>query len=278
MQDNSVVSLREMLEQLPTEQLDKMLHLELQKEPPDPDAVRLIMHILEDREKDLSVEVTPEQEAAWERYRQRIAESNLSPKKRLRPRWRRWSAMAASVVLVLFLLIPLRADAEGFLGVLSQWKRDFLEFVVPGGMRRETLRVYETEHPGLQQLYDEAVSFGVENPVLPEWFPNEYSFAWSDIIKTPTADRMVFMLSNQQKYAVFEIKKINAEVFRQFSRDDDHRQTYEKNGITFDVTSNAERWVAVWVKDNTEYSFTMDCQEDTLRRILETIYVTEEIK
>lgn len=278
MQDNSVVSLREMLEQLPTEQLDKMLHLELQKEPPDPDAVRLIMHILEDREKDLPVEVTPEQEAAWERYRQRIAESNLSPKKRLRPRWCRWSAMAASVVLVLFLLIPLRADAEGFLGVLSQWKRDFLEFVVPGGMRRETLREYETEHPGLQQLYDEAVSFGVENPVLPEWFPNEYSFAWSDIIKTPTADRMVFMLSNQQKYAVFEIKKINAEVFRQFSRDDDHRQTYEKNGITFDVTSNAERWVAVWVKDNTEYSFTMDCREDTLRRILETIYVTEEIK
>lgn len=276
MQDNSVVSLREMLEQLPTEQLDKMLHLELQKEPPDPDAVRLIMHILEEREKDLPVEVTPAQEAAWERYRQRIAESNLSPKKRLRPRWHRWSAMAASVVLVLFLLIPLRADAEGFLGVLSQWKRDFLEFVVPGGMRKETLREYETEHPGLQQLYDEAVSFGVENPVLPEWFFNEYRFAWSDIIKTPTADRMIFMLSNQQEYAVFEIKKYDIQAYHQYFRGEDYRNTYEKDGIIFDITSNNEKWVVIWSKDNMEYFLTIDCQEDALRRILESIFVMED--
>lgn len=275
MQDNSVVSLREMLEQLPTEQLDKMLHLELQKEPPDPDAVRLIMHILEDREKDLPVEVTPEQEAAWERYRQRIAESNLSPKKRLRPRWCRWSAMAASVVLVLFLLIPLRADAEGFLGVLSQWKRDFLEFVVPGEVRKDLVREYKTEHPGLQQLYNEAVAFGVENPAIPEWFPGEFSFTWSDVIETPTSDRLTVMLSNQQEHAVFELKKFSKEILRQFSRDDNWRQTYEKGGITFDITRNNEKWVAIWRKDNIEYFLTMDCQEDTLQRILESIHVTE---
>lgn len=277
MQDNSVVSLREMLEQLPTEQLDKMLHLELQKEPPDPDAVRLIMHILEDREKDLPVEVTPEQEAAWERYRQRIAESNLSPKKRLRPRWCRWSAMAASVVLVLFLLIPLSADAEGFLGVLSQWKRDFLEFVVPGEVRKDSFREYKTEHPGLQQMYAEVVEFGIENPALPEWFPDEYIMAGSDIVKTSTSDRITILLSDQSRYAVCELKKYNTEIFRTFARDGENRKIFEKNGIIVEVTSNNERWVAVWTKDNTEYSFTVDCQEDTLQRILESIYVMEEI-
>ena len=276
MQDNSVVSLREMLEQLPTEQLDKMLHLELQKEPPDPDAVRLIMHILEDREKDLPVEVTPEQEAAWERYRQRIAESNLSPKKRLRPRWHRWSAMAASVVLVLFLLIPLRADAEGFLGVLSQWKRDFLEFVVPGEVRKDSFREYKTEHPGLQQLYNEAVAVGVENPAIPEWFPEEAVVVAFDTVETPTSYRLTMMLSDQRRYAVFEIKDYNTAVYHQYSRDEDFRNTYEKNGIHFDITKNKEKWVAVWSKDKTEYSFTMDCQEDTFWKILQSIYVMEE--
>lgn len=276
MQDNSVVSLREMLEQLPTEQLDKMLHLELQKEPPDPDAVRLIMHILEDREKDLPVEVTPEQEAAWERYRQRIAESNLSPKKRLRPRWCRWSAMAASVVLVLFLLIPLRADAEGFLGVLSQWKRDFLEFVVPGEVRKDSFREYKTEHPGLQQLYNEAVAFGVENPAIPEWFPGEFNFTWSDVIETPTSDRLTVMFSNQQEYATLELKLYDTQTLRQYFRGEEYRNTFEKNGLLFDITNNNEKWLAVWTKDNIEYFLTIDCQEDTLRRILESIFVMED--
>ena len=276
MQDNSVVSLREMLEQLPTEQLDKMLHLELQKEPPDPDAVRLIMHILEDREKDLPVEVTPEQEAAWERYRQRIAESNLSPKKRLRPRWRRWSAMAASVVLVLFLLIPLRADAEGFFGVLSQWKRDFLEFVIPGGMRKNMPSAYATDHPGLQQMYTMAVEFGIESPTLPEWFPVEYVMVGSDVVKTPTSDRITILFSDQSRYAVCELKKYNTEVFHHFSRDTENKRFFEKNGIIVEVTSNHENWVAVWTKDNTEYFLTMDCQEDAFQKILESIYVMEE--
>ena len=275
MQDNSVVSLREMMEQLPTEQLDKMLHLELQKEPPDPDAVRLIMHILEDREKDMPVEVTPAQEAAWERYRQRIAESNLSPKKRLRPRWHRWSAMAASVVLVLFLLIPLRADAEGFLGVLSQWKRDFLEFVVPGGMRKNMPSGYATDHPGLQQMYTMAVAFGIESPALPEWFPEEYSFAWSDVIKTPTSERMTTVLSEQEKETIIEIKKYDEQTFRQYSRDNTYIRNYENGGISFEITRNEEKWVAIWRKDNIEYFLTMDCQEDTLQRILESIHVTE---
>ena len=276
MQDNSVVSLREMLEQLPTEQLDKMLHLELQKEPPDPDAVRLIMHILEDREKDLPVEVTPEQEAAWERYQQRIAESNLSPKKRLRPRWHRWSAMAASVVLVLFLLIPLRADAEGFLGVLSQWKRDFLEFVVPGEVRKDSVREYKTEHPGLQQLYNEAVAFGVENPAIPEWFPEEAVVVANDVEESPAVKRMGTLFSYRQAYIVFELKRFNSEVHRQYHRDEDHMQTFEHDGISFDITSNNEKWAVVWLKDNIEYFITIDCQDDTLRRILESIYVMED--
>ena len=38
MQDNSIASLREMLEKLPTPQLDRMLQEELEKPVPDADA------------------------------------------------------------------------------------------------------------------------------------------------------------------------------------------------------------------------------------------------
>ena len=55
-----------------------------------------------------------------------------------------------------------------------------------------------------------------------------------------------------------------------------HMGLYEKNGMNFYITQNNDSWVAVWTKENIECFLTLDCQEDTLRRILGSIYVTED--
>ena len=65
MQDNSITSLRELLESMPTEQLDQMLQEELDKKKPDGNAVRMIIRVLREREKDMVVEITPEIQKAW---------------------------------------------------------------------------------------------------------------------------------------------------------------------------------------------------------------------
>ena len=62
---------------------------------------------------------------------------------------------------------------------------------------------------------------------------------------------------------------------RQFYRDDSYYEEYEKNGLIFYITQNNGSWGAVWTKDNIECSIILDCQEDTLRRILSSIYVIE---
>lgn len=275
MQDNEVRSLQEMLGTLPTSQLDKMLQLELQEEPPDPDSVRVILHILEQRDREHKTEPTPQQLAAWERYQQRIAQSNLRPKPARRRLWLRWSMAAACLAVVFFLLIPVRVEAEGLLGALGRWKSDFLEFLVPGEMLKKTAMEYKTDHPGLQQLHDEAVAFGVENPAIPQWFPVEYEATMSNVVETPTVNRLLKGFSDGEKEAVFEIKQYSKETYRQFFKDDTYSKTYERKGMTIDIVRNNDRWAVVWYKDNTEYSFTMDCQEDTLQEILKSICVME---
>jgi len=233
MHDNEVISLREMLEQLPTAQLDKMLHLELQKEPPDPDSVRVILHILEQRDKEHKTEPTPQQLAAWEKYKQRISQSNLRKKPKPRRPWLRWSMAAASIAVVLFLMIPVRADAEGFLGVVSNWKRNFMEFLVPGGMRIVAVQEYTTDHPGLQQLHDDAVAFGIENPAIPQWFPEEYVVTKSDINETPASKRISKNFSHEQSNAVLEIKQYKTETDRQFFKDDGNKNTVSRRAELF---------------------------------------------
>ena len=79
MQDNSITSLRERLEQMSTEQLDKLLREELDRKAPSGAFVRTVLQVLWEREKDMPPEITPGIEAAWERFRERDAKKQLQP-------------------------------------------------------------------------------------------------------------------------------------------------------------------------------------------------------
>ena len=59
MKQNNVTSLRDMLEQLSTQQLDEMLSMELSKNQVDADAIRIILDVLYQREKGNEPEITP---------------------------------------------------------------------------------------------------------------------------------------------------------------------------------------------------------------------------
>ena len=103
MQDNSITSLREMLEKLPTEQLDEMLREELEKKTPDGNAVRMILWVLREREKDMPVEITPEIARAWEKYQRNTAELDTTGRPRkLRAWFIRIGSVAAVLALILF--------------------------------------------------------------------------------------------------------------------------------------------------------------------------------
>lgn len=56
------------LERRSTAELDERLQAELRREAPDGNLVREILRVLEEREKDYPAEITPQIQAAWDRF------------------------------------------------------------------------------------------------------------------------------------------------------------------------------------------------------------------
>lgn len=274
MQTYNKIGLRESLEQLETAELDAMLQAELEKETPDPDSVRLIVSVLEDREADTPVQVTPEEEAAWQQYRKRMEGLRKKPVP-----VRRWLTVAASIVLIfglVFTIVPQQAEAETFWEMLQRWTSTVLGYLGREDKFGELNYVFETDNPGLQQVYDAVVELGVTDPVVPMWLPDGSELTELGSQKTPMQTSIWAGFLYNENDIVYKIDVYAGEPAHQHYRDDTHYEEYEKNGIIHYITQNNGWWVVVWNKDNIECFLTLDCQEDTLWRILESIYVMED--
>lgn len=274
MQVYSGIGLREWLDRLKTAELDELLRMEMEEAEPDMDAVRLIMSILEQRDGEALSQISPEEQAAWERYQQRM---NSAFKKSRQPR--KWMAAAASLVVILgllFAVVPQQAEAETFWQMLQRWSNTVLSYFGGTDQFRQRDYEFETDNEGLQQVYDNAVEMGITDPMIPMWLPNEPQLLELNIGTTPLSKNMWAYFEFNESGITFRLNVYSGENAHVFYRDGTYSEVYEKNGATFNITQNAGWWVVVWTKDNIECFLTLDCQEDTLRRILESIYVTED--
>lgn len=275
MQNKEINSLRDLLEQQPTTQLDNMLQGELSKDLPDPYSVQLILDILEEREMTESMQMTPQTELAWETYQQRLEEGGLQPPKTIKfHRWRWLLATAATIMLVFTFIIPMRAEAETFWEMLVRWQNSILEFLNPDSDKTTYEYTFKTDNEGLQQIYDAALELGVEEPLIPMWI-DDYSLLEFEMTSTPLSDGVTAKLTSDKKVIAFRVDVYQETTFHGYCGEDTYYEAYEKEGATYRITRNLDKWVAVWSKDYVEYSLTLDCQVDTLRRILASIYVME---
>ena len=265
MNDNRI-SLRGMLEQLPTEQLDNMLQTELQAKTPDGDAVRRILSVLREREKDVPVELTPEMEAAWQEY----SRGRRQPKHSGRPLLR-----AASVLLILGLLLfalPQSAQAESIFDLFARWSDGFVEFFTSDKAPNTGDYQFTTNHPGLQQLYDTVTAAGVQGPAVPMWVPEALVLNNCRAVDTESKRCVVASFEDSDVSLVFQIDVYDEPIARKYYKDETIWDSYEKNGITHTILRNNELWAVIWSRDNIECMLTADCQEDDLLRILGSIY------
>jgi len=274
MKVHNVIGLRESLEQLQTEELQEMLQAELERDAPDPDSVRLMLSVLEERESKTPSQLAEGKEAAWQKYQTKVSRLKKKPAKR-------WNVLtrAASVVLtigVLFAAIPGQANAETFWEMLQRWTTSVVEFFSKKDAFVEEEYSFATDNEGLQQVYDAVVELGITEPIVPMWLPEESVLAELENKKSPTLTRIYARFTYNNSGITYKVDLLSSESAHQYYKDDTHYETYEQNGAKYNITRNNSRWVALWTKDNIECSITIDCQEDTLRRILDSIYVMED--
>ena len=274
MHDNSITSLRELLEQMPTEQLDQMLQEELDKKKPDGNAVRMILRVLREREKDMPVEITPQVRKAWEKYQRNIAEIEAEPRSA-----RSWFIRIGSVAAVLALLIfaiPQKAGAETFLEKLSRWTDSVVDFFSPDKENDNLIEyTFVSDNPGLVEVYQAVTDLGVTVPVVPTWLPEGYELVECKKIETTQKCGVSANFRNGIDGITYKIDVFRENVSHEYHRDETPIDIFEKSDIEHTILRNNDRWVVIWFQDKIECFLTLDCPEDTLYEILRSIYERE---
>lgn len=277
MKSNNVASRRAFLEQMPTWELDEMLQDELHKDNIDDALVRLILDVLEEREADHPIENDEEVTAAVEKYTAYIDGIEVTPAKPSR----KWNTVlkVASVLLVvglLFCIVPQAANAESFFELLARWTDSVFEFFNPSEPNDQPEYVFETDHPGLQQIYDAVVELGVTEPVVPMWVPEAYELQILQVLDQ-SSDKLIFSeFINEEQYILFNILLHSKEVSFKYEKDAKNVTILELNDVEYYVMSNIEEQIVTWVIDRTECSIITNCKAEELYRLLESIYVLEE--
>lgn len=266
------VSLQESLQQLPTSQLDAMLRAELEKEIPDEHVVRLMLKILREREADIPVISNPQIDNAWTRFREKTARKITGVQHPLI----KAAALLILCNLMLFAL-PQDAHAESFWDRIATWTENVFELFSKWN-HNSLPQEYEfhTNHPGLQEIYDTAVELGVSVPVVPTWLDDGYVLDYSKKIATPSCSKVTAIFRKGEMEAVFELNIYADNISRKFHKDEENVKAYENDDTIHYIFRNNEVWTVVWTRDNYECSIVIECQEDVLYKILDSIYVMEE--
>lgn len=279
MQENKVTSVRGVFENMSTEQLDEILNRELHADPPDANAIRLILDILREREKDMPIKLTPQMQEAWEKYQRDIARISEQSRKarRVRRVFVRIASSAAVLVLAVMLLIPQEAKAKGLWDWFRRLTADVVEFFTPADTESRIMEYeFKTDNPGLQQVYDAAVELGVDFPAVPMWLPKGFVLAECKVAETPAKTSIASTFYNDNNAFIFNIDMYTQEVSHSFEKDETPLNTVEIERRQFNIMHNNEVWTAVWGEKNVECSIFIDCQEDVLYKVLKSIYVMED--
>ena len=275
MKIDNVAALRETLERMETQQLDDLLLEELRKEEPSGNLIRLISSILKERDKDTVPEIDASVQQAWYLFQKKTQPVLKKPK-----HVNSFFLKAASLMLVLFALValmPQKAQAMNFFERFIAWTEDVFSLINPAEAKAQNEEyVFQTDNLGLQEVYDKVTELGVTVPVVPMWLPEGYELVECEVNKSPSKKYLTATFSNGYANIVYQLDIYSDNVTYEYYKSNSEIWEFELNDITYRIFRNKELQVAVWTIENIEGTVVIDCQEDVLNRILESIYTMEE--
>lgn len=273
MKNKNIADLRRELNQKSSQQLRELLDRETGKETPDDDLVLTALHILEDRNADQPAELGPKSEAAWKAYQDRIRQREPKPTLQV-PRL----VKAASLVLVLFGLclayLPKQAHAGSFWKIITDWTDDIFQYVNIGEKETEPEEyVFQTDNPGLQQVYDTVVDYlEITEPVVTKWLPEGSELIDISTSETDGKKSVYAKFAIDEGEIILAFNKMEEDRSPYYYKSEDQVEEYEINGVIHSYMRNGSVWSVNWVRHNIKCSIYVDCQEDIVKQIIRSIY------
>lgn len=267
-------ALRAEFEQISTGKLDEMLQAQLQMEMSDPDVITAILAVLQDREKDMPLTLTENEKAAWQKYLSRRASVSAKPAKRYG-----WVLRAACIVAILsvgLVVFSARANADGFWNRIVRWTDSVIEFFSPE--QTEDLAgeyIFQTDNPGLQQVYDAVTRMGVKRPIVPMWIPEGYELVQCKEVNTRKKITVMAAFQKRESILNYSATVYLEDTANWYQKDETEIRTIEIENVKFHITRNNNMWVIIWTAENIECFLSVDCREEELFRILYSIFDKE---
>ena len=253
-----------------TEALDEKLQQELRKENPEEEVVLGILRILQEREADHPIAIDQTVSDAWDAYKQKI-----SPRKKRNPR-PFWviSAVAAAVICIVLMAIPQTVGAESVFDVFFRWTASVFEFFIPGQEKPKpsTEYVFQTDHPGLQQVYDAVTAQGTTEPVVPMWVPEGFELKDIKTTQLPNGINCVAILQRVEKTIALTYRISSDIVASQYEKEDASIEAYAYVDVYHFIMDNGNNMVVTWMADGVECSLTTDLERETVYQIIKSIY------
>ena len=257
--------------QMPTEELDQVLQAELAKEHPNEEVVLPILRELEEREKDIPVETTPEVLEILEK----LSKHNTSSKQSIHKRkWLAGVAAAAAVVCIVVMSVSPTARAESLFDILVRWTNSIFEFIDPDKSYPSTDGDFVTDNPGLQQLYDKVTEQGVTELVVPMWLPE--GFILTKLKETPVAGgTRVHGEFKNGDYDIFITYRISADISVKFEKEETGIEVFEAGEANHFIMDNDEYFSVTWSVDGAECLLSTNIAKEDLYTIIKSIYRSE---
>lgn len=266
----------EVLARLPREELRRMLAEELHKDTPQIDDafVRLLLAELQTRGSDPAFTDDNAVVAACEKFQAVTKAMKYLPK-----RWyQSWMLKVASVVLVLgilFFALPAAAQAGEVKDVLSWWSDSVFQFFTPGKQMRTRPSVFETDHPGLQEIYNTVTELGITEPIVPRELSTEFELTELKVLQMFDDTSIHCRFANKKYRILFTIIIHSKQAMFQHEKAAENASVWELAGAEHYVVSNTKELIVTWVANNIECTITTDCPKEDIYDFIKSIYTSE---
>lgn len=271
------------LDRLSTQRLEEMLLADLEDDSCR-DTSEVIFHILEVlRNREDTAMPAPDADRAWEDFQRYYntpegrgqalypcqadrQEPEKKPKPRHAPLWRTLRIAAATVALLLALMIGAQASGVNVFGALAQWTSEKFHF----GTGQS-----EIESENYQQFLTLLVQNSIEKELAPTWCPAGF-VASEPIIKISDSIISIQISFSNMEGNIFYIgidrytSQPNPEN-KAFEKDDISVEQYLSHGKTFYIFPNESYIMATWAENSLLETIWGDLSEDNIKAIIDSI-------
>jgi len=203
------------LEAMSTEELKAILKKALAQSPKDYEWIYKILEVLQKRK------TKPQQKPPFPVTQEEVDEALLIwqeakdiPQPETKPLWRRKSAsVVAAILCVLLIAVPIVSGLPFVQQMLATWNEDYFWIETPGTpVAPPEGYVFQTDNPGLQQLYNAVTELGITQPVVPMWLPEELDDFLMDTVLTEDEVKISsFFHSDDEELIILLERKENME-------------------------------------------------------------------